>query len=125
MFDGVAMHQETAAAEGLRCRRRLKMQYERPVRRGASGWADDGPVTFRDGSDIVDLFHLRIVLAGACARISRGYVRAILVQFAGFLGISPGECVDLIENFLYGHIASAPFDSAASMTCGYPRSRLR
>ena len=54
---------------------------------------DNFPVALRYGSDVVHFFHLRIVLAGTGSGIAGCYLFAILLQFAGFLRISPCACI--------------------------------
>jgi hypothetical protein len=91
MLRGIAVHEESAAAEGFRSGCRIQFQDVRSVIGGISGGPCDRPFTLGDGADVGMVLERWIVLAGTGAGISGGDGLAVLLQFSGSLRVSPGE----------------------------------
>ena len=100
VFPGVAVHQETGAAEGFGFCSWSESQHVRSVGFCIDRGASDGPVALRDGADVVDVLQFGIVLACACAGVSGGDFLAILFEIAGLLRVGPGKGFEVDSRWL-------------------------
>jgi hypothetical protein len=92
---GISVHQESAAAKGLSVCRGLEPQNVRTMTRAVPRRPYNSPFTARDGADVGDAFHSRIILAFTGAGIAGGRVPAILLKLACVLRVGPSEGLEV------------------------------
>jgi hypothetical protein len=81
----VAVHQESAPAQSI-VSHRCERHDMRPMSRGVERWSD-GVKALRDGADVVDILHRRVIAALCMARVARSDVCTVVVQHAAGLAI--------------------------------------
>src|SRR5579871_440915 len=91
MLLGIAVHEEAAAPKGFCFRGGIQSQDIRAVIRRVDRRPTYLPVADWDRADVLNVLHLRIVLAAICAGVASRNVLSILLEFAGFLGVGPSE----------------------------------
>src|SRR5579863_152760 len=77
-LDGVAVHQEATAAEGIGAGVRFEPNDERAMIRGIERRANDNPAALRDGTDIGDGLHGGIVFAVIESGVARSFKLTVL-----------------------------------------------
>lgn len=97
MFFRVAVHEESAAAEGFSSGDWIEPENKRTVIFAVDRRARDGPVALGNRANVVDILKSGIVLAFSSTGISGGDVGAILFEVASFLGVSPGLALEVVR----------------------------
>lgn len=96
MLLGIAVHEESAAAESFSSGNRIEPEDEWPVIFGVDWGASDGPVALGNRADIWDVLLFGIVFAFSSTGISGSDMRSVLFEVAGFLRVSPGLALEIV-----------------------------